>query len=85
MPMTDGFFEDDYFVQHQSYSYEDPKDMARFGALMDKFAARMYDLEGWSIVAVNAHNEYVRVTSRIKQRILFPPTVDRRHSPCQRC
>jgi hypothetical protein len=85
MPMTDGFFEDDYFVQHQSYSYEDPEDMASFGALMDKFAGRMYDLEGWSIVAVNAHNEYVRVTSRIKKRILFPPTVDRRHSPCQTC
>ena len=85
MPMTDGFIDDDHFIQHKDYFYEDPEDMAEFGALMDKFAWRMYDLEGWSIVAVNADNGYVRVTGRIKQRILFPPTLDRRHSTWQVC
>jgi len=65
--MIDSFYDDDYFVQHQDFFYEDPKDMAKFGALMDKFAGQMYDLKGWRIVGVNAQNEYVRITGRIKR------------------
>ena len=79
MPMIDSFFDDDYFIQHQDFSYEDPADMAQFGALMDKFWGQMYDLEGWSIVGVDAQKEYVRVTGRIKRHRLSPPPLDYRN------
>jgi hypothetical protein len=83
MPRIDCFFDDDYFVQNQDFFYKSPKDMAEFGALMDKFAGQMYDLDGWRIVGVNAQNEYARTTSRIKSYVLFPPPLDGRSQPCQ--
>lgn len=80
MPKSDGFFEDDTFVVHETYFYKDSEDMAEFGELMDKFAKRMHEPEE-SYLAVNAHNGCVQVTGRIGRQGLFQSTSAHRNSP----
>jgi hypothetical protein len=79
MRKTDGYFEDDLFVLQENYFYKDPEDMPQFGELMEKFAGRMHDPEGWSLV-VNAHTGYVQVTGTIGRHKLFSPTSESRNS-----
>jgi hypothetical protein len=82
MRKTDGYFEDDHFVLQENYRYTVPEDMVQFGELMEKFAGRIHDPEGWSLV-VNAHDEYVQVTGTISRHKLFSPTSESRNAPWQ--
>jgi hypothetical protein len=86
MPKTDGWYEGTTLVMRETYSYEDALDMAKFKELMAGLVESDVEELGLRNMVVHYRHWCVQVTARVDNPYrLTRPTVDRRHSPRQRC
>jgi hypothetical protein len=87
MPKTDGWYEGGTLVMRETYSHKDAQDMAKFKELMSRAAE--YDVEELAVKNMMVHyqDECVQVTARVDDNPnrRTTPTLDRSHSPWQRC
>jgi hypothetical protein len=86
MPKTDGWYEGTTLVMRETYSHEDALDMAKFKELMSGLVESDVEELGVRNMVVHYRHWCVQVTARVDNfHQLTRPTLDRRHSPWQRC
>ena len=86
MSKTDGWYEGDTLVMQETYSYQDAQHMAEFEELMSWVVESDVEALGVKNMVVHYRHWCVQVTARVDNfHRLTRPTLDRRHSPWQRC
>ena len=86
MPKTDGWYEGTTLVMQNTYSHNDALDMAKFEELMSCVVEADVEELGVRNMVVHYRHVCVQVTARVDNfHRLISPTLDRRHSPWQRC
>jgi hypothetical protein len=86
MSKTDGWYEGGTLVMQYTFSYKDALDMAEFEELMSCVVEADVEALALRNMVVHYRHECVQVTARVDNfHRLISPTLDRRHSPWQRC
>jgi hypothetical protein len=86
MSKTDGWYEGTTLVMQNTYSHKDALDMAKFEELMSGLVESDVEELGVRNMVVHYRHECVQVTARVDNpHRRTTPTLDRSHSPWQRC